>query len=218
MKNFMQKAFFAITVMGTCLAASAGVSTISNRSEFNSSGTISENNNFSDFGPGFNYPGDPFVRGNVTYTSATNLTVGSGTGYSIGNMQTVMSNNWWSPLTGTISNEFNLLGFDAAVTSGPVNITVSTNLATYNFDGLTLPNGSSAFAFEGFETTVAGEYFTQFRIDTLGGGYLPGITNVALGTIVSTSVPEPETYSLMIAGMGLLGVMVRRRKSRVTQA
>ena len=29
---------------------------------------------------------------------------------------------------------------------------------------------------------------------------------------VSTPIPEPETYALMLAGLGLLGVVARRRR------
>lgn len=202
----------AVVLAVASMSASAAVITYSDRASFDAQGTIVENSNFNDFGAGFNTPGTPFTRGSVTYVSADNLTVGAGTPYSIGQFQTVMSNNYWSPLTGSIANQFNLFGFDAAVTSGPVDITVTTNLATYLFSGLTLPNGAPDFAFEGFQATAAGEYFTGFRIDTLGGGYLPGITNVALGN-ASGAVPEPATAALL--GLGLLGFgMARRRRKQ----
>jgi hypothetical protein len=48
-----------------------------------------------------------------------------------------------------------------------------------------------------------------FRLsgDTNGGGY------VALDNLVLTPVPEPETYALLLAGLGLLAVVGRRRKT-----
>ena len=35
-----------------------------------------------------------------------------------------------------------------------------------------------------------------------------GVTDVQIG-----SVPEPETYALMLAGLGLVGFMARRRRA-----
>jgi hypothetical protein len=206
----------AIALVGASITASAGVTTVNDRSAFNALGSISYNSNFADFGTGFGFPGDPFTRGDVTYSSNQNLTAGAGSGYSIGDYQTVMTNNYWSPMTGTIASAtpYSLFGFDAAVTSDLVSITVDTNKGSYVFANLSLPNGSSAanFAFEGFKTTQSSEYFTGFRVDTLGHGYLPGVTNVAVG--IAAAVPEPETYAMMLVGLGMMGAVARRRKAK----
>ena len=34
----------------------------------------------------------------------------------------------------------------------------------------------------------------------------------------SSVMPEPETYAMMVAGLGLLGFMLRRRGARLPQA
>lgn len=43
---------------------------------------------------------------------------------------------------------------------------------------------------------------------TLRGGHFAG----AIDNLTITSVPEPETYALFLAGLGLVGVIARRRK------
>ena len=40
-----------------------------------------------------------------------------------------------------------------------------------------------------------------------------GINNVGQIIAVTTPVPEPETYALLLAGLGLIGVMAHRRKA-----
>lgn len=44
-------------------------------------------------------------------------------------------------------------------------------------------------------------------------GLLDGIGDNATGFGVS-AIPEPETYAMMLAGLGLMGAIVRRRKSK----
>jgi hypothetical protein len=212
----MKLPYLSLGAMLFCcsLPGTAGVVTYSSRATFNSQGTIVFNSNFDDFiGTEFTQPGDPFTRGDVTYTSGDNLIVGTGDNYSIGTFRGVMSYNFWSPITGTIStasNQYDLFGFDVAVTSGPIDITVNTNLNSYVFSGLSVPDGSTTFAFEGFQAT-GGEFFTGFSVATQGQGFLPGMTDVAVGTAGSAATPEPGTFSIL--GLAV-GALVLRKKSR----
>ena len=49
----------------------------------------------------------------------------------------------------------------------------------------------------------------QFKdVNPTTSGYDIGLDNVSV-----TAVPEPETYALFIAGLGLMGFVARRRKN-----
>ena len=63
-----------------------------------------------------------------------------------------------------------------------------------NYKGLVALNGDTELIFSGIG-----------RSNSYGGS----LDNVAV-----TAVPEPETYAMLLAGLGLMGVMVRRRKAR----
>lgn len=51
-------------------------------------------------------------------------------------------------------------------------------------------------------------FYAAGRSDSVGGS----LDNVSVS--VATSVPEPESYAMMLAGLGLMGAIARRRKSK----
>ena len=70
----------------------------------------------------------------------------------------------------------------------------------------------STSSFLGFVSTGA---LTSLTVAVTSGGstqhVFPTINDLTLGTAVAAAVPEPETYALMLGGLGLLGWMARRR-------
>lgn len=214
MRTTIKHAAVGLSLASAALGGTAEVIVIGERGSFNALGSIAYNSNFADFGSYYSLPGTPFTRGDVTYVSAGNVTVGATGHYTIGRLETVMSNNYWSPLTGLIATTtpYSLFGFDAAVTSGPVTITVKTNLGDYRFTDVWLPDGAANLAFQGYQVVGAGEYFTGLRVDTLGSGYLPGVTNVALGMV--GAVTEPAVYALLAAGLSAVALNARRRRRK----
>lgn len=207
--NAIARTLFSVMLAAAPLVQ-AGVLTFDSRAAFNAQGNIAFNSNFDDFGRGYHFPGYGYTRGDVSYLSEENLIVGAGTPYSVGASRPVMSNEYWSPLEARMDGAaYTLLGFDAAVTRGVLGVTVDTNQGSYRFDGLVLPDGSSAFGFLGFRADGLNEYFTGFRIETQGAGHLAGITDVAVGT--AAAVPAPPSMALLLGGLGLIAARRRRR-------
>jgi hypothetical protein len=58
-------------------------------------------------------------------------------------------------------------------------------------------------------TFVATEASTALSFTSTTGGD----AGIALDNITITPVPEPETYALMLAGLGLVGFTARRRSN-----
>jgi hypothetical protein len=80
------------------------------------------------------------------------------------------------------------------------------NLILTAIDGTALTyslNGASATDFLGFVSTAP---LLAVTLGTDGGTYWPTANNVVL------AVPEPATYGMLLAGLGFIGLMSRRRR------
>lgn len=66
-------------------------------------------------------------------------------------------------------------------------------------------------SYSGFIPLAAGKYTVNFN-------YGPKVTSLTGGTytggITVAAVPEPETYAMLLAGLGLIGFSARRRKAQ----
>lgn len=92
-----------------------------------------------------------------------------------------------------------------------------TSFAVYSSNGTLLFSGAkkSSGVVDNWKLNAAnqilsaGDYYLQVvgKVVSAGAGSLSG--NIALKV---TAVPEPETYAMMLAGLGLVGVVARRRK------
>jgi hypothetical protein len=77
-----------------------------------------------------------------------------------------------------------------------------TLIGNYTFDGTT---GST---WHTMANLTAGDYY--YKITGNATGSLGGFYSI---TSTVTPVPEPETYAMLLAGLGVVGSLYRRRKS-----
>lgn len=216
----MKKSVFVGAAMLAALVATsaqAGVDFVGSKSAFLALGSISESFDFSSYDPNnFAFPGDPFTVGSVTFTSGLNIIVGQNTGYGL--PENTIAYDFWSPMTGSISGSYDLLGFNLGTAGGDsqMSATIFTNLGSYTFNGLnTVLAGASSLAFNGFHAT-GGEFITGFTLSSAqGGGSAPASTDYLLGN-GNGAVPEPASWALMLGGFGLVGGAMRaRRKTQI---
>jgi hypothetical protein len=208
MESIMMKKVLAAAALASCaLGAQAGLSivpgnwdsstfldltdvTIFNQADIYSSTTDSHLTPAGTFGERFLAAG---AWGNANSTSVVNLS-GLNTSYA--------SFRWGSPDT------YNQL-------------TVITDDSTYVFDSTGSSYATLGLTFNGADVG----YYVGFQVDGIDDTRIESLTfsynedsprNAFEASNFSvTPVPEPETYALMMAGLGVVGFMARRRRKAV---
>ena len=77
--------------------------------------------------------------------------------------------------------------------------------------------GTDAYSGGGFVFSNNGDDFAALTTNTWdgsAGGWWSGagVRDLAFKAELTAAVPEPETYAMFLAGLGIMGVMARRRK------
>ena len=137
-------------------------------------------------------------------------------------LQDFLTSSGATVLTGSASALSHALNDTVFEFTGTVTVTNGELFQAGHDDGLQLQIGSilviNAPGPTGFTTTPAtytGPSGT-FSFDLVYGECCGGPANldIALPFVSVPSVPEPETYAMLMAGLGLLGVAARRRKQK----
>jgi hypothetical protein len=124
--------------------------------------------------------------------------------------------NWWA--AGNTLERFNFTGWEFGSCAG-VGCSIRTPLGlpeSGKFGVLTGMVGTDNFSFVGFQPTVAlgpGQYYVNFSGIAEGSATQKSMATV-FNDVAVVAVPEPSTYALMLAGLGVVGWMARRRQPK----
>ncbi|CAH0284259.1 hypothetical protein SRABI118_03872 [Massilia sp. Bi118] len=165
-----------------------------------------------------------------TTPQVLDLTNGSGffgDTFAMNNNGATFADHFTFSVTGTTS-----MNFDAIVSS--ISRTADTGL---DFSGLSLyrvgggtgtgdtgadtlvTNGTSLHSGEMDVWTLSSDNLAAGDYYVLVSGNLVSDTSASFGgAVMLAPVPEPETYGMMLAGLGVLGFLARRRKQAANQA
>jgi hypothetical protein len=113
---------------------------------------------------------------------------------------------------------FDLTGFSASSASF-VGKFAADNSAVAKLNGVEIGTSSGFSSFSDFSATSgfnSGINTLEFLVTNTGqnGGNPTGLRVEFTQSNVVSAVPEPETYALMLAGLGLMGAVARRRKAK----
>ena len=145
---------------------------------------------------GAGFFGDTFAANNMgaTFSDKFNFSVAStGTGAAMNSMDAIISSISSSANTGL----------------------AITGLSVYNSAGTVVSQGKMLQSGVVDVWTIHGDNLTAGNYYLQVSGNLVGNAAAAFGGAVSMAapVPEPETYGMMLAGLGVLGFLARRRKA-----
>jgi hypothetical protein len=159
-----------------------------------------------DLTDGSGFFGDTFAMNNNGATFADHFTF-SVTGTTSMNFDAIVSSISRTADTGLDFSALSLYrvggGTGTGGTAGDTLVTSGTSLHSGEMDVWTLSSDNLA----------AGDYYV------LVSGNLVSDTSASFGgAVMLAPVPEPETYGMMLAGLGVLGFLARRRKQAANQA
>lgn len=176
-----------------------------------------------------------FTSGRI---AAVAMVLGIGLSTAVANAGILSMSSWEGNTSAGYSANFGNPGvnstFDDALTfsipsdasgNGTINV-VGLSDSTFSFTKFTLWEGSTDTTFSGATGSntsslnfSGGAAPGQYRLNvagTRGGSVGSYAGNIVIRPAVVSAIPEPETYAMLLAGLGLLGYSARRRKNDST--
>jgi PEP-CTERM motif len=202
-------------LLGAATASQAVVTVYTSQAAFNAATTAQGVDTFTGLSITGSTP-SPITRnaGAYTYTGAVTTTSFFGAGTT--------ANPWLSTNTATDTMTFNtfiggvqavggnFFGSDISGLFKAGDITVTATDASGTVTQTIV--GATTTSFLGFVSTGAMTSLTVASVQPATGFLWPTVDNLTLAKNI-TVVPEPETYAMMLAGLGLVGFFARRRRA-----
>jgi hypothetical protein len=142
---------------------------------------------------------------------ATYIGIDSATGYAKLEFATAVSSfgGYWNYSQGYNSDDGYFLNPDNDSPTLSAFRADDTLIASYDLftaAPINTPGAFNQFAFRGIVDDTADIKYLQF-----GGSYIV-LAGTADGSLIAAPIPEPETYAMLLAGLGMLALITRRRK------
>lgn len=215
---FLNRLFVSVALITTAFAANA--TQISSQTQLSS--ILGSNEIFENF-EGNGLLGSGQIYSNAGFLNSTSTYAGYGPGLVKAGATYSAKDLWWND-NGYYGLNSRSLGDSSAWRGDAITITYSTPVNAFGFDLQAYSGYGTTGTVSVYDTTstligayavTAGQFFGWKNASGIGSVVIAAddylmIDNHGFG--VAAAVPEAESYAMLLAGLGLVGFVARRRK------